>query len=117
MSNQVIGHIEIPCPDFSVSSVFYKKVFEWDFREFGKGYMLYNTHKGMTIGLRKVDTVISGDTTVFHVHVDEVEKYCDLADMAGGKIFKSKSTIPVYGWYALIEDPFGNKIGLFQSPK
>lgn len=114
MSQQIIAHVEIPTTSPEESAAFFKKVFDWEFREFGRGYQLFNTQKGMTIGLRKVDTVNSGDTTVFHVNVTDVEKYCDLAKMAGGKVFRGKTTIPVYGYYALIEDSQGNKIGLFQ---
>ncbi len=114
MSQQIIAHVEIPTTSLEESAVFFKKVFEWEFREFGRGYQLYNTQKGMTIGLRKVESIAAGDTTIFHVNVDDVEKYCDLAKMAGGTVFRGKTTIPVYGYYALIRDAQGNTIGLFQ---
>jgi len=115
MSNQFIAHVEIPSTDLEASKVFYQKVFDWDLKDFGNGYSLFNSHKGITIGLRKVKKVNSGDTTIFHVHIKNIEETLDKVVAAGGKIFREKTVIPVYGWYALLKDNEGNILGLFQS--
>ncbi|PIW97936.1 MAG: hypothetical protein COZ80_13245, partial [Ignavibacteria bacterium CG_4_8_14_3_um_filter_37_9] len=91
MANQFIAHVEIPSTDLDASKEFYKKVFDWDLRDFGKGYLLFNTHQGITIGMRKVKKVNSGDTTVFHVQVDDIEAALDKVITAGGKIFREKT--------------------------
>jgi predicted enzyme related to lactoylglutathione lyase len=65
--------------------------------------------------MRKVDKVYAGDTTIFHVHVDNIEAALDEIISAGGKLFREKTVIPVYGWYALFNDSEGNILGLFQS--
>ncbi|MFA6596820.1 MAG: VOC family protein [Ignavibacteriaceae bacterium] len=115
MTNQFIAHVEIPSTDLNASKEFYKKVFDWDLNDFGKGYLLFNTRQGITIGMRKVEKVNSGDTTVFHVHVDDIEAILDKVKAAGGQVFREKTVIPVYGWYALLKDNLGNILGLFQS--
>jgi len=115
MTNQFIAHVEIPSTDLNASKEFYKKVFDWDLKDFGKGYLLCNTHQGITIGLRKVEKVISGDTTIFHVQTDDIEGVLDKVKTAGGKVYREKTVIPVFGWFALLQDNVGNILGLFQS--
>ena len=115
MSNQLIGHVEIPVVDLEKAKVFYDNVFNWDVKPFGKGYYLYNTKAGLTVGFRKVAAVTSGDTTIFQFHVDNIEAHLDRIKTHGGKVFREKTVIPVYGWYALFNDVDGNVIGLFQS--
>jgi len=39
----------------------------------------------------------------------------DKAKTAGGHIKTGKTTIPAMGWYAVILDPDGNSIGLYQK--
>ena len=70
MGTSLIAHIEIPTSNLDNSTEFYSKLFGWEFKPFGTGYLLYNTRKGITIGLRKVEKVNSGDTTIFHVSVE-----------------------------------------------
>jgi hypothetical protein len=115
MSNQIIGHVEIPALDLERAVEFYQKVFDWDFKQFGRGYYLYNTRSGMTIGLRKAETIQAGNSTIFHVTVDNIDSYLDKVKTFGGKVFREKTVIPVYGWYALLNDPDGNILGLFQT--
>jgi len=115
MSNQFIAHVEIPSTDLEASKEFYKKVFDWDLKDFGNGYLLFNTHQGITIGLRKVKKVNTGDSTIFHVNVPDIEDALDKVKNAGGKVFREKTVIPVFGWFALLNDNEGNILGLYQS--
>ena len=115
MPNPLISHIEIPSTDLDRSSEFFKKVFDWEFKPFGNGYLLYNNQKGIMAGLRKVNSVVKGDTTVFHITVDQVDKALERTKNAGGHIKVGKTTIPAMGWYAVIFDPDGNTIGLYQK--
>jgi len=115
MPNPLISHIEIPTTDLNRSSEFYKNVLGWDFKPFGNGYLLYNNHQGIMAGLRKVDSVVKGDTTVFHVTVDHLDQVLEKTKTAGGHIKTGKTTIPAMGWYAVIFDIDGNSIGLYQK--
>ena len=115
MASDLIAHIEIPSKDTDKSAEFYSKLFGWEFRPFGRGYQLYNTHKGFTVGLRKSDNISSGDTTIFHIRVAGIENYLDRAKKLGGDTYREKTIIPAMGHYALIKDIDGNIIGLFQG--
>jgi len=115
MSNPLISHIEIPSTDLNKSSEFFKTVFNWEFKPFGNGYLLFNNHQGIMAGLRKVETVAKGDTTVFHITVDNIEQVLEKVKSAGGHIKVGKTTIPAMGWYAVISDPDGNSLGLYQK--
>lgn len=115
MASDFIAHVEIPSTDIEKSIDFYSKLFGWEFKPFGKGYSLFNTHKAFTIGLRKADKIIKGDCTIFHIRVDNIGDYLKKATELGGHIFRGKTTIPAMGYYALINDFDGNTIGLYQT--
>jgi len=115
MSGHLIAHVEIPTTNLDRESLFLKYVFGWDFKEFGKGYLLFNNHKGIMVGLRNVEKVAAGDTTVFHVNKEDIDEVHKKATDNGGKVAREKTVIPAMGWYALMTDPDGNTIGLYQK--
>jgi len=115
MSNQVIGHVEIPVTNFDKSVKFYNAVFGWELKPFGNGYYLHNSHRGMTVGLRKVDAVDKGNCTIFHIGVEDVDATLKVVKKQKGTVQRAKTIIPVYGYYALISDPDGNTIGVYQG--
>lgn len=115
MAETLIGHIEIPTTDLEKSKQFYKNVLGWDFKPFGNGYLLYNNHKGIMAGLRLVEKVSIGDTTVFHVNIPDINSILERVKENGGAIKRNKTTIPAMGYYALFNDLEGNTIGLFQK--
>jgi predicted enzyme related to lactoylglutathione lyase len=115
MSGHLIAHVEIPTTDLETESLFLKNVFGWEFKEFGKDYLLFNNHKGIMVGLREVESVAAGDTTVFHVNIIDIDDVLNNAKVYGGKIKRGKTVIPAMGWYALMTDPDGNTIGLYQK--
>ena len=115
MPNPLIAHVEIPSTNLERSSEFYNKVFGWEFKPFGNGYLLFNNHQGIMAGLRKVEQVLKGDCTVFHVNIDNIEQMLEKVKASGGHIKTGKTTIPAMGWYAVLLDPDGNSVGLYQK--
>lgn len=116
MASDFIAHVEIPTTNLEKCSEFYNKLFGWEFKPFGNGYLLYNTHKAFTIGLRKTERINKGgDNTIFHVRVDDISEILTKATNLGGHISRGKTTIPAMGYYALITDLDGNTIGLYQG--
>lgn len=115
MAQPLIAHVEIPSTNLERSKEFLKDVFNWNFKPFGNGYLLFNNHKGIMVGLRKSDSIAEGDCTVFHISVDSIDEVLEKSRRFGGGIKTPKTTIPAMGWYALIVDPDGNTIGLFQK--
>ncbi len=113
--SSLIGHVEIPVSDLEEAKKFYDQLFGWDFKPFGNSYYLYNS-KGTTVGLRKCNNINKDySSTIFHVRVDDVEAVMNKAEILGGRIFRNKTIIPVYGYYALIHDADGNTVGVYQD--
>ena len=115
MANQLIAHIEIPSTDLKRTQEFFNKVLDWEFKPFGNGYSLFNNHKGIMVGVRKVEQIVRGNCTVFHVNVESIDEVLTKAIESGGSVKRAKTVIPAMGWYALFYDPDGNTIGLFQK--
>lgn len=115
MANPLIAHVEIPSTNLERTHGFFNKVLGWEFKPFGNGYSLFNNHKGIMVGVRKVERIIKGDCTVFHVNVDNIDEVLTKTLESGGSVKRSKTVIPAMGWYALLHDPDGNTIGLFQK--
>ena len=67
------------------------------------------------VGLRQVEKISTGDTTVFHVNVKNIDEVLSSAEKNGGSTKRGKTVIPAMGWYALLTDPDGNTIGLYQK--
>ncbi len=115
MASDLIAHVEIPTKDLDKSKEFFHKLFSWEFKSFGNGYLLFNTHKGFTVGLKNVKEIASGESTIFHIKVDDISSMLKTTVELGGKVFREKTTIPAMGYYALIKDIDGNTIGLYQK--
>ncbi len=115
MPDHLIAHVEIPTTDLKRESLFLKKIFGWEFKEFGKGYLLFNNKQGIMVGLRSVENIVSGNSTVFHVNTMDIEETLKKVTAHGGKVIREKTVIPAMGWYALLNDPDGNTIGLYQK--
>ena len=73
MADHLIAHCEIPSTDLDRSQDFFHKVLGWEFKSFGNGYLLFNNHKGTMVGLRKVDEIKKGASTIFHVNIPDIE--------------------------------------------
>lgn len=115
MADLLISHVEVPSTNLDKSKDFFNKVFGWEFKPFGKGYLLFNNHKGIMVGLRQVDKIAQGDSTVFHITVDSIDEILKKTKDNGGKVKREKTVIPAMGWYALLTDIEGNTIGLYQK--
>ncbi|MCK7521511.1 MAG: hypothetical protein MZV64_29435 [Ignavibacteriales bacterium] len=80
--------------------IFLRKFLIGNLKPFGNGYLLFNNHQGIMAGIRKAESVATGNTTVFHVTVDNLEQTLEKTKAAGGHIKVGKTTIPAMGWYA-----------------
>jgi uncharacterized protein len=114
MANSLISHVEIPSTDIDKTKNFLNNLFGWEFKPFGNSYLLFNNHKGIMVGVRKVDRISKGENTVFHITVENIDEVLKKSVELGGSIKRGKTVIPAMGWYALFFDPDGNTIGLYQ---
>jgi predicted enzyme related to lactoylglutathione lyase len=103
--------------DLERTKIFLEAMFAWDFKAWGKEYLLFNPPDGPGGGIMKVDKVNPGDSPVIYIEVDEIESYLPRVEDIGGKVKVPKTEIPAVGWHAVITDHDGNSYGLFQERK
>jgi predicted enzyme related to lactoylglutathione lyase len=52
---------------------------------------------------------------VNYILVESVEEYAAKAESLGATVQMGKTEIPNIGWFALLKDPQGNPLGLFEA--
>ncbi len=110
-------HIVIPSKNFRKSRTFFEEVFGWvvqEAPEAGVMDVLPPSGKGISAELNSKEEVI-----VPAIHTCDIEVKFKLIELYGGKILKGKSPIGAdaqHGFYALFEDPHGNRMALFEEP-
>lgn len=106
--------------EFGVSNLerakkFYGGLFNWEFNDWGPGYISFKPSEGIGGGLFETSEIKSGGSPLIYYEVEEIEPYLKKVADLGGKIEKGKTEIPNMGWYALLNDPDGNIVGIFKS--
>lgn len=115
MAKHEFGHVEFLVTDLDRSRAFYEGLFGWQFRPFGGEYLLFRGPGRTAGGLMKVRQPIPGRSTIAYVEVEEIEPYLEKATALGGAIETDKSAVADMGWFALLKDPDGNVVGLWQN--
>ncbi|MCW4035967.1 MAG: hypothetical protein NWE75_02125 [Candidatus Bathyarchaeota archaeon] len=110
-------HIVIPSKNFEESRTFFEKAFGWIVQgapEAGVMDVLPPSGKGIGAELNSEEEVI-----VPAIHTCDIEVKLELIELYGGKILRGKSPVGAdaqHGFYALFEDPHGNRMALYQEP-
>ena len=107
---------EIPADDLDSLMPFYGKLFGWTFDAVPGKFRYY--------GIRMGDQSIKGGITarqdpdhtpVNYVRVQSLDDATQKAVSLGAKVVVSKGSVPGAGWYAVVLDPQGNRLGLWQD--
>jgi uncharacterized protein len=122
MANHNICHVEWPSTNFERTKSFYTTLFEWKFSSFGEDYLMFET-EGSNIGggFWKETEVKPGAAPMVYVQVPELEPYLKQVVELGGTVEKLHGgdseiqEIPGIGWMSILNDPDGNRVGLFKS--
>lgn len=112
-------HIEIPADDPARAQRFYQELFGWTFTSMPDfpDYFTYQT----TAGENGVGGAIGKrDVTAPHhvrnyVNVDSIEDSVAKAKDLGATLVEEKREVPGMGWYAVLADPEGNQVALWQT--
>lgn len=116
MAHGEINHIEFPADDPERAMRFYTAVAGWEFStmEGFDDYWLFRTSEGYggAVGKRGVST---GQVLRDYIEVNSIDDAIAAAERTGGTVKEAKSEIPGQGWFAVLIDPEGTEIGLFQS--
>lgn len=113
---------ELVTNDPKPAEIFYKKVFGWDFEDFGNAQMPYTLVRA---GDRRIagimpmppDMRLGGcrSNWLGYVAVGDVDAMAEALMRAGGTIHKPPADIPTVGRFAVVSDPQGARFILFRG--
>jgi len=116
MAKHSFCHIEWTVTNLERARKFYGGLFDWTFEAWGENYLMFNTPaKDLGGGFELKSAVQAGASPVVYIDVEDIEPYLEKAVALGGSVMTPKGDIPNIGWYAIIKDPDGNAVGLFQG--
>ena len=113
-----VGHVEWCCTDFGRTKRFYGGLFGWKFRPYGKEYLLFHAPGYAGGGFQKVEgrrAVGAGASPTVYVEAKRIAPLLKRARRLGGRVLQPRTEIPGHGWCALVRDPDGNRVGLFEE--
>lgn len=116
MAKKRICHVEWQVTNLDIAKDFYGGMFGWTFQGMGEGYTLFSTGDDyLGGGLEKVDAVGAGTSPLVYIEVNDIEEYLARAEVLGGEVVQRRTDIPGHGWFAVIKDRDGNRLGLYQG--
>lgn len=111
-----ITHIDIPVADLERAKSFYSGLFGWQIAEVPgyEGYPMWQApNKISGGGLAPRDEGFTQPRS--YVEVDSIEETLTKAQEQGGTVVMGKSPISETSWWAIVQDPDGNHIGLYEG--
>jgi hypothetical protein len=111
-------HVELSTDDPAKAKAFYGKLFSWTFEDLPMPegtYTMLKTGEDPGGGLMKKPNPKMPTAWLAYVMVDSVEETVSKARKLGGKIMMDKTPIPEMGAFAVLADPTGGVIGVFES--
>jgi predicted enzyme related to lactoylglutathione lyase len=105
---------ELGVPDLARAQEYYGAVFGWTFAPFGDSFLIASKPDGtMVLGLDQVDGPAAGRHALVYVQVADLEVTLERVTAAGGEVLHGRRLISEeFGWYAVVADPWGLKLGL-----
>jgi predicted enzyme related to lactoylglutathione lyase len=118
MAHGEINHVEFPADDPERAMKFYSAVAGWEFteQEGMPGYFLFRSGEGYGGAVGKRGESIAEKLRVY-IEVRSVDDALAAATRTGGTVVEPKSDIPGVGYFAVVNDPEGTEVGLFQSTR
>ena len=113
-----VNYFEIPTADTGKAKEFYNNLFDWGFKEYpGDYYEIEKADNGLSGGLHKADFEKQPHHVMIYVQVDDLQRYLDKANELGGKTIVPPTNFSEEGAFAVMTDPEGCAIGLWQQLK
>ncbi len=119
MANPFV-HVELNTTDAAKAKQFYGKLFDWKLEDMpmpGGAYTMVNVGEGTGGGLMQHPMPGMPSFWLSYVLVDDVDAATRKVAALGGTVMKDKTEVPGMGWFAIIVDPTGATLGLWQSKK
>lgn len=107
-------HVEFSAPDLKKASAFYGALFGWQFMDFQPKEMYFMTPGNAGPCGCLLEGKPAGRGTILYVNVDDIPSTVRKAESLGARAAKPKTEIPGgHGFYAHIEAPDGNLLGVY----
>ncbi len=116
MPEYPIVHVEIAAEDPQTVSAFYSSLFGWQLQPVpSMNYIRFQSVDGTTGGFVGEGGPLGHHAGELLVYFGSQDVEADLrrAVELGGRIVVPKTEIPNTGWFGILEDPAGNRVGLF----
>ena len=116
--DHIICHFEIPADNVQSLAGFYTKLFGWKIEQlpgFGDYWSVRTSEAEGALGGGMMKRQHPQQAIMNYVLVEDVAAYAAKAEELGAKVLLPKTEIPGMGWFAVIDDPQGNCLGLFQE--
>jgi hypothetical protein len=115
MADHPIVHIELASRSLDESGKFYAEIFGWKTeRTQWTEYMTWDAPPGPGGGFAPVDGKdYKPGTVLIYINTEDIDATLAQIEAHGGKTIAPKGEIPTVGWYAIFEDPTGNRVALF----
>ncbi|MEP7183041.1 MAG: VOC family protein [Betaproteobacteria bacterium] len=119
MANPFV-HVELSTTDVAKAKKFYAQLFDWTMEDVameGGTYTMIKVGEGTGGGLMKHPMPGAPSMWLSYVLVDDVDAATAKVKANGGTVTKDKTEVMGMGWFALIVDPTGATLGLWQTKK
>ena len=116
MAHGDITHIDIPVGDLEKAKQFYAGLFGWRIAEVPgfEGYPMWQApNKISGGGLAPRSEGFTQPRS--YVEVDSIDEALARAEENGGKTVMGRQPISETSWWAILEDPDGNHVGLYEG--
>ena len=116
MAHGDITHVDIPVSDVAKATEFYADLFGWQIRELPgfEGYPMWMAPNGISGGgLAPRDEGFAQPRS--YVEVDSIDEVLTKAEARGATVVMPKTPISDTSWFAALNDPDGNDIGLYEG--
>jgi uncharacterized protein len=116
MAHGDITHIDIPVSDLKRSGAFYSTLFGWEIAAYPgfEDYPMWRAPNQISGG--GLAPRSEGFTQPrSYVEVDSIDDTLKLAEAHGATVAMAKQPISETSWWAVIADPDGNHIGLYEG--
>ncbi len=110
-------HIELTTGDLDRAKEFYGSLFDWTMEEMpmdGGSYTLFETGEEPGGGMMSAPSPEVPTAWLTYVKVDDVAAATARAEELGGQVHMGKTPIPGHGFMAVIADPTGGVIGVWE---
>jgi predicted enzyme related to lactoylglutathione lyase len=107
---------ELPADDFESMQKFYSELFNWKFEKVPGQFRYYKIHMGTESPKGGMTARQDAQhTPVNYVKVSCVQDSLEKARQLGAQVVVPRRPVPGTGWFAVLLDPNGNWMGLWQE--